>query len=245
MIKYDFFHWVRSRKIFFLFFIIIICTLVATFGTYYAKDIIDTLGTTGAKVIVQEMHWRDIASSYFKSTSQICLFAAIYLTSTECQLGKVESEKLFYQTRISRGGKVLLSKVFTGFLINFGSVFLGGLLTIYIVRAFYSTINLKEFLLAIAIQSLSFCLFTIFGNAISLYLTPFISAMILEIFILFSSLIENLNYFGQWSPFILLTPNNFLSNFEIRDYSEKFLSLLIMTIVSLILIWFKPVKQSR
>ncbi|MBM7635659.1 hypothetical protein [Streptococcus saliviloxodontae] len=243
MMRYDFYHWIRSRKAFFLFFIISICSLVATLSTYYAKDIINTLGTTGAKVMLQEVHWRDILSSYFKITSQICLFTAIYLTSSECQLGRVESEKLFYQTRMKRGGKVLLSKVLTSAIINLISICFGGILALYTTWAMYSTMNFEKTLLALTIQSLSFVCFTLLGNAISCYLTPFVSAMILEVLILFSSLIEQLRFLGHWSPFTLLTPNNILNNLEIKDLSMKLISSFLIILISLSLIWFKPVKQ--
>ncbi len=245
MFKYDFYHWLRSKKIFILFIITTICSLTATLGSYYAKDIIDAVGTTGAEVIVKKMEWQDIMASYFKTSSQICLFTAIYIISTESQLGKGVSEKLFYQTRIKRGGKVLLSKVLVGFFINLISIFWSGLIAIYTVWALYSKIDLHECFMMIITQSLVFCIITVFGNTLSFYTSPFFSAVIIEIVVLFSGLLNNLKILKFWFPISLLSPEGIFKGDSLSDYYMKFLSTIIILIISIIFILFKPVKQRR
>ncbi|MFC3931356.1 hypothetical protein ACVR0S_05745 [Streptococcus dentapri] len=244
MIRLEFLRWIRSKRYLILILIFSIFSLISTLSSYYSKDIIEHLGTNGAQIIMPKVTWKDLITSYLKSTSQICVFVAVYIVSLYCRFGENESEKLFYKTRIRNSGRVLFSKLMVSVMINLFAMFIGALFTLYIIWTLFDNFDFEKTIVTFFIQMLTFTILIIVGTSISVYSnSPFFSAVIMELFILASSIVQNIDVIQKWSPFNLLIPNDFLNEISFEDYKKQFMVLFLIFIISILAIRFRPINK--
>ncbi|PTH36656.1 hypothetical protein, partial [Staphylococcus capitis] len=187
MIKLEIFSWLRSKRFLIIFGIFIFSGFSSPLMAYYSNDILNSFNNEGTKVVMQDPHWKDLITSYFKNASQLVMLICAYIVADSCRIGKDKSIQLYYKTRAIHAGKIFYPKLIVSLLtISLGSI-LGSLSALYVTWVFFDSFDFKKVLLSLVIQMFGLLIFSVISATISFWInSPFISALLVEIIVFVS-----------------------------------------------------------
>lgn len=206
--------WYRSKRIFLLIFICSLMGISAPLFTYYSKDILKNMGGYDASnILLTPPTWISATASYFKNVEQVVVFIVIFIVVETCLLGKNESLKLFYKTNAKTPSKIYTPKLSAGLLFSFLGLLIGDLLNTYMLWALFDNkVHFGHLAIALTIQMIVFLILIVLGATIGIYTSSaFLSAVVVEGFLIITGLLSNVALFKNWSPMLLLSPIQFLS----------------------------------
>jgi ABC-2 type transport system permease protein len=206
--------WYRSKRVFLLISICSLMGVTAPLFTYYSKDILKSMGGYDASnILLPDPTWISATASYFKNVEQIIVFVVIFVVAEACLLGKNESLKLFYKTNAKTPSKIYTPKLIAGLLFSFLGLLVGDLINVYMVWALFDNkVQFGHLAGALCVQMVVFLVLITLGATLGIYTSsPFLSAVLIEGFLMVTGLLGGVEVFKNWSPTVLLSPVQFLS----------------------------------
>ncbi len=245
MIKLELLSWFRSKRFLIIFGIFLFSGFSSPLMAYYSNDILNSFNNNeGTKVVMQDPHWKDLLTSYFKNVSQLVMLICAYVIADTCRLGKDKSIQLYYKTRAVKSGKIFYPKLIVSLIIIVLGSIIGSLSTLYVTWVFFDSFDLQRALLSLVIQMAGLLVFSLISATISFWInSPFISALIVEGLIFLSMFLNDINGFKKWSPTTLLRPDYVLTgNIEYNKIFCQMIVSVIICLICLIIAYFRPLR---
>lgn len=244
MVKLEGLSWFRSKRFLIIFGIFLFSGFSSPLMAYYSNDILNSFNNEGTQVVMQDPHWKDLFTSYFKNASQLVMLICAYVIADTCRIGKDKPIQLYYKTRAVNAGKIFYPKLIVSlFIILLGSV-LGSLSTLYVTWVFFDNFDLQRALLSLVIQMSGLLFFSVISATISFWInSPFISALIVEGLVFLSMFLNDIDGFEKWSPTTLLRPDYILT--ESIEYNKIFCQITVSIIICLsclVIAYFRPLR---
>ncbi|MHB7943063.1 hypothetical protein ACYCKH_11755 [Staphylococcus capitis] len=244
MIKLEILSWLRSKRFLIIFGIFIFSGFSSPLMAYYSSDILNNFNSEGTKVVMQDPHWKDLITSYFKNASQLVMLICAYIVADSCRIGKDKSIQLYYKTRAINAGKIFYPKLIVSLLaISLGAI-LGSLSALYVTWVFFDNFDLPKILLSSVIQIFGLLIFSVISATISFWInSPFISALFVEIIVFISMFLNDIKNFKKWSPTTLLRPDYILTgDIEYNKIFGQMMVGVIILISCLLISYFRPLR---
>lgn len=223
LIKLELIKWKRTNMSLFLLFIFSFSGIVSPIFTKYSNYIIKSVSNSDTKIYFTNITWETLMQSYFKNTSQIIFFISIYIICNMCLLPKIDSKKYFYTTRADKSRKIYIPKYTASILNLFVSLLLGGLGSVYVTYSFFPDINFSNVVVSIFLQIIGFISLISIAILLAIMIgSSFLSSVIIELLIIFSSILNNIEVFKEISPTNLIIPEKSIySNLSLHSLPKS------------------------
>lgn len=245
MIRLEILSWMRSKKIIIILAIFVFSGFTSPIISYYSNDIINSFSNNATKVVLQNPDWMDLITSYFKNVSQLVIFICAYVIADSCRLGKDKSLQLYYKTRAKNSGRILFPKIIVSLIVSFIAGIIGASTALYVTWVFFDDFNFHYSVEAFLVQLSGILIFLTLAAIIAFWInSPFISALIVEIFIFSAIFFDSIEKFHKWSPTSLLKPSSILNKgINNNDVWYQFFFGLIICVILLVLSFYKPLRR--
>lgn len=245
MVKLELLTWLRSKRMLIIFAVFLFSGFTSPLMSYYSNDIINTISNSDTKIMLQDPKWIDLIASYFKNVSQLVMFVSAYLIADVCRLGRDRSLQLYFKTRASHSGKILYPKLFVSLLMVIIGALIGGLCALYVTWVYFADFNLSRALQGLSIQLIGLLIFATISAVISFWInSPFISALIVEIFIFIAMFFDAVEDFKKWSPTSLLKPQSILTDgVSNQDFGYSLIVGVTVCLILLVISYFRPLRR--
>ncbi|UQS81557.1 hypothetical protein MOO45_04855 [Bombilactobacillus folatiphilus] len=125
-------------------------------------------------------------------------------------------------------------------MVNRRMVWLGGLFSIYMTWIYYSNLNFKNAIYMILFETMGVLFVTILGTCLAILLdSAFVASALIELLIIITTVINNIDWFKKWSFTGLLSPIKILQN-NFSSYWLMIYTGLIVTFISIFIIAIRP-----
>lgn len=201
--------WFRSSRFQILLIVFLFVAVLSPIFAYNGNRILKNLmAGENVKLILSTKVSSDmLMQSYFKNISQIVIFVAAYVVSMMVGLPKNNSAKLFYISRTNKGYKLYLIKIIVALVLLITVSLISGSVCLYITSIYFQNINFQNYLTSIIVQTVGICTIIMFSIVMAILLkSSFASAVIIEIVIVVSSTLREIDWFKNWSITELLMP---------------------------------------